>query len=1285
MTQTEKDSLKGGGFLAWYLQSRTLALLILLIFLLILGVATYQGAQHYRNRLAQIRTANQTAANLLALFIGEHQKAMVDILRSYATRPLLVQAVKSRQPERAREHLISLAKENPEFATLFITDREGTLWASHPLRPEIIGRNSAYREWYKEVSGSGKSYVSGVFKRSVGEKDLAVSVCVPIRDEKGRAIHILAATQRLILLAEIIRRFPFEHHAHVTLIDQSGSMLYSDSYSYQPEPSRYPHLAAVAETRPNIDRKTASLTVPEGRDAGYLSAASAGDIGWTVIVETTGREILHEEYGYLLQAGVISLLTFLLIVTLLVSIRKDVGHRYVAGLLAARRDAEEKERRYLSLLESVRMIAVGLDPEGRITYANPFLLKLTGFTAQETQGQNWFAMFIPDGARPGAEEIFRRLLTDTSVSHDEQAILTKSGEERFIAWNHTALHDAQGFFAGTMSLGVDITLRRQTEALLKDSEERYRKAFAVSPDSININSLEDGMFVNINEGFTKRTGFTEEEVIGKTAQEANIWADMADRERLVAALKAVGQVDNLEAKFKMKDGTVRTGLMSAIVVSFKGTPHILSITRDIEEIRKTQDALRVSEEKYRTLHETMAQGVIYHDGEGHIVSMNPAAEMMLGLSIDQLQRRTSLVPRGRIIREDGTDFPGEDHPAMVALRTGKPVKNVVMGVFNPVRNDTVWLKIDATPQFRPGEEKPYQVYAMFDDITARTHAEKEERRSRELAEQLAGELTVIAEIGRLIGSTLDIDAVYERFAAEAKILIPFDRIVVNLNRYEDNVRYIAYVSGTDVPQIRKGDALPLMRSVNDVLAHNRTGFIFHPANVAEVAERYPTLDSTFEAGLRSMLSVPLISHDEVIGALHFRALKPNVYTEWDLRMAERIGAQIAGAIANAELFKNLRDTERSFRESEMRFRAIFEQAAVGVSEIDVTTGRYLTVNRRLCEIVGRTEEELLATSFLAITHPEDLHLHDDKTALLIAGTIRDYTLEKRYIRKDGKAIWVSITVSPLWKKGEAPGRNIAVVQDITEKKHAEEEIRKLNMELEQRVTERTTQLEAMNREMEAFSYSVSHDLRTPLRSIDGFSRALLEDYRDTLDETGKSYLERLLRATRTMSILIDAMLNLSRLTRTAMRSERVDLTEVARRITQSLRQSDPARSVDVVIQEGIVVWGDLPLLRVVMENLLANAWKFTGKNPQARIEFGITNGDGENCYYLKDNGVGFDMAYADKLFGAFQRLHRQDEFPGTGIGLATVQRIINRHGGRIWAESRTGEGAAFFFVLPTPP
>ena len=191
--------------------------------------------------------------------------------------------------------------------------------------------------------------------------------------------------------------------------------------------------------------------------------------------------------------------------------------------------------------------------------------------------------------------------------------------------------------------------------------------------------------------------------------------------------------------------------------------------------------------------------------------------------------------------------------------------------------------------------------------------------------------------------------------------------------------------------------------------------------------------------MRSVMSVPLIVRDEVIGALHFRSQKPDEYRPEDLRLAERIGEQIAGAIANAQLFTDLKKTENSLRESERRFRALVEQAAVGVAEIDMATGRFLTVNRRLCEMVGRTEEEMLATTFPAITHPEDLHLHEDKTALLLAGKIGHYSLEKRYVRKDGAIIWVNITVSPLWKPGERPGRNMIVVEDITERKRMQEE------------------------------------------------------------------------------------------------------------------------------------------------------------------------------------------------------------------------------------------------------
>ncbi|MBI5163438.1 MAG: hypothetical protein HY985_06010 [Magnetospirillum sp.] len=263
---------------------------------------------------------------------------------------------------------------------------------------------------------------------------------------------------------------------------------------------------------------------------------------------------------------------------------------------------------------------------------------------------------------------------------------------------------------------------------------------------------------------------------------------------------------------------------------------------------------------------------------------------------------------------------------------------------------------------------------------------------------------------------------------------------------------------------------------------------------------------------------------------------------------------------------------------------------------------------------------------------------------------------------------------------EIEGRTIftAILRDITPQREAEASIQRLNGDL----LHRAAQLEVANRELEAFSYSVSHDLRQPLRSIDGFSQVLLEDYGDRLDGEAKDSLNRIRAASQRMAQLIDDILNLSRLTRGEMHRDRVDLSALARQVADEFSRSAPERDVAFHIAPDLIDEGDPHLVRSVLANLLGNAWKYTSKRPSANIVFGArSQADGPRIYFVQDDGVGFDMTYADKLFGAFQRLHGADEYPGTGVGLATVQRIVHKHGGEVWAEAAIDKGASFFFTL----
>jgi PAS domain S-box-containing protein len=380
-------------------------------------------------------------------------------------------------------------------------------------------------------------------------------------------------------------------------------------------------------------------------------------------------------------------------------------------------------------------------------------------------------------------------------------------------------------------------------------------------------------------------------------------------------------------------------------------------------------------------------------------------------------------------------------------------------------------------------------------------------------------------------------------------------------------------------------------------------------------------------------------------------------------------------------FRDITDrklAEEKLRESEERYRALVEAAPDGI--LLHSKGELLFANPAAARLLGASDpEELVGLSLSQFVHPHSLDTVRDHMELVVDVRKGSPRIEDRYVRLDGSVVPVDITVSPVTLGDKSVVQ--LLVRDITERKRAENEIRQLNEELERRVQERTAQLEAANQELEAFAYSVSHDLRAPLRAIDGFSGILIDEHARQLAPEAQRYLGLVRENVRRMSQLVDDLLAFSRLGRQELYKQSVSPAELVDQVLQDLRAEREDRSVEVVVGDLPPCQADPALLRQVYANLLSNALKFTRGRDRARIDVGSVQ-EGDQCiYFVRDNGVGFDMRYADRLFGVFQRLHGEQEYEGTGAGLAIVQRIVHRHGGRAWAEAELGKGATFYFVL----
>jgi PAS domain S-box-containing protein len=375
-------------------------------------------------------------------------------------------------------------------------------------------------------------------------------------------------------------------------------------------------------------------------------------------------------------------------------------------------------------------------------------------------------------------------------------------------------------------------------------------------------------------------------------------------------------------------------------------------------------------------------------------------------------------------------------------------------------------------------------------------------------------------------------------------------------------------------------------------------------------------------------------------------------------------------------------SEAALAKSEEMFSKAFATSPEAAVIVRVQDGTFVDVNEVFLKTTGYTREEVVGKrrdelSIWANAAEFDIFLALLKSTKRVRGFATLFKMKSGELR-DGVLSSDSVDI-------DGVEHSLNFIEDVTERKRADRELREAKADLERRVAERTAQFEIANQELESFSYSVSHDLRAPLRALDGFSRILLDDYAEAIDEEGRLYLHRICDATDKMAHLVDDLLKLARINRAELRFQQVDITAIAKDVIRKLKEQEPGRAVALSVTAGLWAKGDAALIYSVMDNLLGNAWKYTSKQPSANIEVGRCANREQDAFYVRDDGAGFDMTFAGRLFGAFQRLHRESEYPGTGIGLATVHRIVRRHGGDIWAEAEVGKGATFYFTLSSAP